>query len=58
MSRIPPEPVSWTEDVDPDEAARTLREQLKRAKARMQEHREQMHAAGLTRSGDSERPKV
>ncbi len=57
MPLVPPEPLSWTEDPDPEKAAEALKEQLKRAKARMQEHREQMHAAGLTTSGDPDAAK-
>jgi hypothetical protein len=56
MTRIPPESHSWDETPDPEVAARDLREQLARAKARMQEHREQMRAAGLTKSLDPETP--
>ena len=58
MSGIPPESPSWDETPDPEAAARDLREQLARAKAKMQEHREQMHAAGLTKSRDVDAPGV
>jgi len=57
MSRVPPEPASWDEPEDPETAAKQLREQLARAKARMQEHRDQMHAAGLTTHEDHDEPK-
>ena len=53
---IPPEPPSWEETPDPDAIARALREQLAQAKARMQEHREQMQAAGLTTNHDPDNP--
>jgi hypothetical protein len=52
MSRVPPETPSWDESKDPETAARDLREQLAHAKARMQEHRDQMLAAGLTTKHD------
>jgi hypothetical protein len=55
-SRIPPEPQSWEEPPDAEAVARDLREQLARAKARMQEHREQMHAAGLTKTHEPDNP--
>ena len=58
MSGIPPEPVSWEQSEDPEVTARQLREQLAKAKARMQEHREQMRAAGLTTQPDHEDPKT
>jgi hypothetical protein len=54
MSRVPPEPASWDAPKDPETAARELREQLAHAKARMQEHRDQMRAAGLTTQNDPE----
>jgi hypothetical protein len=54
MSRIPPETPSWDGKPDPDKAARELREALAKAKARMDEHRETMRAAGLTTSKDAE----
>ena len=54
MPRVPDEPVSWKETPDPDVTARELRQQLSAAKARMQEHREQMRAAGLTRDRPQE----
>ena len=52
MSRVPPEPASWDKSDDPEAAAKQLREALAHAKARMQEHRDQMHAAGLTTQRD------
>jgi hypothetical protein len=52
MSRVPPETPSWDETKDAETAARELREQLAKAKARMQEHRDQMQAAGLTTNQD------
>lgn len=54
MSRVPPEPASWEVSDDPEEAAKQLREQLAHAKARMQEHRDQMRAAGLTTHQDQD----
>jgi hypothetical protein len=54
MSRIPPEPASWDDQPDPEKAAQELREALAKAKARMQEHRETMRAAGLTTSKDAD----
>ena len=57
MSRVPPEPASWDKPEDPETAARDLREQLARAKAKMQEHRDQMRAAGLTTQPDHDDPK-
>jgi hypothetical protein len=47
MSSVPDEPPTWAEPPDPDATAQALREQLAHAKARMQEHRDQMTAAGL-----------
>lgn len=52
MTSVPDEPVSWPPD-DPEAVARDLREQLEAAKARMQEHREQMQAAGLSGTSDT-----
>jgi len=57
MSRVPPEPSSWNEAEDAENAARDLREQLAHAKARMQEHRDQMQAAGLTTNQDHDETK-
>ncbi|HEY0438353.1 MAG TPA: hypothetical protein VGC92_17050 [Phenylobacterium sp.] len=48
MPRVPPEPPTWSDPPDPEATARELREQLDAAKALMREHRETMHAAGLT----------
>ena len=57
MARVPLESPSWAESPDPDITARQLREQLEAAKARMREHRETMHAAGLTHlEGEDEDP--
>jgi hypothetical protein len=56
MSSIPPESPSWSEPPDAETVARDLREQLAHAKKRMQEHREQMHAAGLTTHEDPDPP--
>jgi hypothetical protein len=50
MTSVPPESQSWSDTPDPEAVANELREQLAQAKARMQEHREQMHAAGLTKT--------
>ena len=51
---VPAEPASWGKPEDPEAAARELREQLAHAKARMKEHRDQMHAAGLTTQAEEE----
>ena len=58
MPRVPEESPSWTEPPDPDVTVRELRTQLEAAKARMREHREIMHAAGLTIHEDPESPQA
>jgi hypothetical protein len=56
MHRRPDEPKSWPPRPDPEEVASQLRREIERAKARLEEHRAQMQAAGLTGSSDSGGP--
>ena len=46
--RVPPEPPSWPTEAEAADAARALREELAKAKAKVREHREQIRAAGLS----------
>ncbi len=48
MSRIPDEPRSWSAEIDAEAVVDALRRQIETVKARLEEHRTQMYAAGLT----------
>ncbi len=48
MSRIPEEPRSWSAEIDAEAVVDKLRRQIEAVKARLEEHRTQMHAAGFT----------
>jgi hypothetical protein len=52
MSSVPNEPPSRPTEADADALMRDLRRQLEAVKASLEEHRLQMHAAGLTGERD------
>ena len=55
MSRAPDEPRSWPAEPEPgaEVVLDDLRRQIEAVKARLEEHRMQMYAAGLTRQPES-----
>ena len=53
MTRTPDEPKSWPAEADAETVLGDLRRQIDAVKARLEEHRLQMHAAGLTTERDA-----
>lgn len=52
MSRAPDEPKSWADEAEADALLDELRRQIEAVRARLEEHRLQMRAAGLTSERD------